>query len=131
MLNLTFPSPTLSCCLNTSWIGAFSVITFCNLAPDGVPQHCSVWHYNSSAIVLSVGKPERLLMNGLIHYEVVVRNQFGDEITRTLEQHGDITTTVFSNLTKFMYHNISIRAATVKGPGPEFMIYNRTLEDGN
>lgn len=102
---------------------------FCLLVPHGVPLNCSIEHFNSTCFTLTIGRPERLLENGVIHFEVNIITEYGDRVFRRVEVDGILTSTVFFNVTKFTQLNISISAVTLKGIGPEVVLQNRTLED--
>ncbi|XP_057292100.1 uncharacterized protein LOC130614680 isoform X2 [Hydractinia symbiolongicarpus] len=97
--------------------------------PHGPPLNCGIVHYNSTTFSLCIGKPNRYLINGNIKYNISVKNGYGDHVERIINVTGDETWTMFANMTKFMYHNITVTAFTRIGPGPSVMLYNRTLED--
>ena len=104
----------------------FEFFNFFYLVPDGPPLNCSVINNNSSSFVVSIGEPERLKQNGIIHYEAEIDNEYNQAIMRRINVDGVVTHSVFANLSKFTEHSIRIYAATRLGRGPPCEISIKT-----
>ena len=111
---------------------SFDALTCLFVVPHGPPLDCSVVNYNSSSFQVSMRPPERLLINGIIHYEIDIINDYDEELHRNIQlsMESDVTSTIFANLSKFTYHNVTIYAATKFGRGLIPCIYRiRTKDD--
>ena len=111
------------------------ILSFVLIVPSGSPTDVTAIANSSTSIVVSWMEIEPIDQNGIItYYEVTYTplETFGKQIEgSSVNVSGMVFSTTLMDLQEYVFYNITVRACTIAGSGPNSMdVSERTLEAG-